>query len=229
MTVPTPGLRLALFDLDHTLLPLDSDHSWGRFTVGLGWHEAAAFERANDNFYAHYRAGTLDIATYVRFATEGLRQQGLECALAAQAQYMASVIAPAITPQARALVQAHQAAGDQVLIVTATNEWVTRPIADAFGVSELLAIELERDAQGLPTGAIRGTPSFREGKIARVEQWLAARGQAWADVAHSVFYSDSINDLALLEKVHEPVATNPDPALTEIAQARDWRLLKLFE
>ena len=132
-------------------------------------------------------------------------------------------------PAAVQLVFQHQVAGDEVLIVTATNEFVTRPIAQAFGVPELIAIELERDAQGNPTGEIRGTPSFREGKVARVEQWLASRGLSWADVTHSSFYSDSINDLPLLEKVTEPVATNPDPRLSAIATERGWRILNLFE
>jgi HAD superfamily hydrolase (TIGR01490 family) len=126
-------------------------------------------------------------------------------------------------------VRRNQAAGDQVVIVTATNEFVTRPIAAAFGVSELIAIDLERDLRGNPTGAIHGTPSFREGKVARVEQWLASRGLSWADVKHSSFYSDSLNDLPLLEKVTEPVATNPDPRLSAIASERGWRILNLFE
>ena len=142
---------------------------------------------------------------------------------------MDEVIRPAMTPQALDLVRRHQAAGDQVLIVTATNEFVTRPIAAAFGVPELIAIDLERDARGNPTGAIRGTPSFREGKVARVEQWLAERGLDWSRVEHSTFYSDSINDLPLLERVHEPVATNPDARLTAIAAQRGWRILNLFE
>lgn len=116
-----------------------------------------------------------------------------------------------------------------MVIVTATNEFVTRPIARALGVDELIAIELERDARGEPTGAIRGTPSFREGKIARVEQWLAARGLDWSRVQHSTFYSDSINDLPLLEKVNEPVATNPDARLRAIALERGWRTMNLFE
>jgi HAD superfamily hydrolase (TIGR01490 family) len=118
--------------------------------------------------------------------------------------------------------------GDEVIVVTATNEFVTRPIAEAFGVRHLIAIDLVRDATGLPTGEIAGTPSFREGKVVRVEQWLAERGKTWADVAQSTFYSDSINDLPLLEKVSHPVATNPDDRLTAIAQARGWPILNLF-
>ena len=221
-------MKLALFDLDHTLIPMDSDHAWGQFTVALGWRDAKAFGRANDVFYERYKAGTLDIAEYVRFATAAIREQGLEKSIAAHASYMSAVVQKSIKKQALALVQRHQAAGDEVIIVTATNEFVTRPIAQAFGVQHLIAIDLVRDATGLPTGEIAGIPSFREGKVVRVEQWLAERGKTWADVAQSTFYSDSINDLPLLEKVSHPVATNPDDRLTAIAQARGWPILNLF-
>ena len=223
------SVRLALFDLDHTLLPLDSDHAWGAFTVELGWRDAETHSRANDAFYEQYQAGTLDIAEYVRFATSAAREHGQQRAAEAHARFMAEVIRPAMKPRALALVREHEAAGDVVIIVTATNEFVTRPIAQAFGVDELIAIELERDAQGEPTGEIRGTPSFRDGKVARVEQWLVARGLSWDRVEHSSFYSDSINDLPLLEKVHQPVATNPDQRLSAIATERGWRILNLFE
>lgn len=222
-------MKLALFDLDHTLIPLDSDHAWGAFTVTLGWRDPQTFADANDRYYAQYKAGTLDIHDYVRFAIGAVRERGQAAALAAHQAFMRTVIGPAIGERAQALVRSHQARGDTVLIVTATNEFVTRPIAQAFGVSELIAIDLERDAAGNPTGAIRGTPSFREGKVARVEQWLAARGLDWSRVEHSTFYSDSINDLPLLDKVHEPVATNPDARLTAIAAERGWRILNLFE
>jgi HAD superfamily hydrolase (TIGR01490 family) len=221
-------MKLALFDLDHTLIPMDSDHAWGQFTVALGWRDAKAFGRANDVFYERYKAGTLDIAEYVRFATAAIREQGLEKSIAAHASYMNAVVQKSIKKQALALVQRHQAAGDEVIIVTATNEFVTRPIAQAFGVQHLIAIDLVRDATGLPTGEIAGIPSFREGKVARVEQWLTERGKTWGDVTQSTFYSDSINDLPLLEKVSHPVATNPDDRLTAIAQARGWPILNLF-
>ena len=221
-------MRLALFDLDHTLIPLDSDHAWGQFTVAQGWRDAEAFGRANDAFYAQYKAGTLDIAEYIRFATEVIRELGPERAAAAHADFMREMVLPHIQPQALQLVRHHQAAGDTVVIVTATNEFVTRPIADAFGVAELIAIRLERDAAGNPTGEIVGTPSFREGKVVRVAEWLAEQGLGWADVSHSTFYSDSINDLAMLEHVHVPVAANPDERLLAIAQQRQWRILNLF-
>lgn len=222
-------MKLALFDLDHTLLPLDSDYAWGQFTVDIGWRDAETHTRANDAFYEQYKAGTLDIHAYIRFSVAPLAEHGVEQSAAAHRRFMDAVIRPAMQSQAIELVQRHQAAGDQVVIVTATNEFVTRPIAQAFGVTELIAIELERDAQGNPTGAIRGTPSFREGKVARVEQWLTARGRSWADVTYSSFYSDSLNDLPLLEKVREPVATNPDERLRALATERGWRILSLFE
>ena len=225
---PPLTMRLALFDLDHTLLPLDSDYSWGQFTVGLGWRDATDFGAANERFYQAYKAGTLDIHEYVRFAIAAVREQGMAQAQAAHQRYMAEVIRPAMRPAALALVQEHQRRGDTVIIVTATNAFVTRPIAQAFGVAHLIAIDLATDANGLPTGEIAGTPSFREGKIARVEQWLSDRGLGWGQVEHSVFYSDSINDLPLLERVTEPVATNPDDRLRAIAQARGWRVLDLF-
>jgi HAD superfamily hydrolase (TIGR01490 family) len=222
-------LKLALFDLDHTLLPLDSDYAWGQFTVSLGWRDAESHTRANDAFYEQYKAGTLDIHEYIRFATSAIRERGMALAHQAHQRFMQEVILPALREPALDLVRAHQAASDEVLIVTATNAFVTRPIAHAFGVEGLIAIELEHDAQGELTGDIQGTPSFREGKVARVEQWLAARGLNWASVQHSTFYSDSINDLPLLEKVHEPVATNPDARLQAIALERGWRILNLFE
>ncbi|MDD2546911.1 MAG: HAD family phosphatase, partial [Burkholderiaceae bacterium] len=130
-------------------------------------------------------------------------------------------------PQALALVREHQAAGDQVLIVTATNEFVTRPIAQALGVSELVAMGLARDAQGWYTGEIDGIPTMREGKLHRMEQWLTEHQLQWSDV-ESTFYSDSMNDVPLLEKVNHPVATNPDPRLRALAQERGWRILDLF-
>ena len=224
-------MKLALFDLDHTLLPLDSDHAWGQFTTLLGWTDPVDFSRRNDEFFAQYKEGTLDLHDYIRFSTQAIRGQGAVNAQAAHANFMQSVIWPAIQPQALALLQKHQHAGDAVVIVTATNEFVTRPIAQALGVPELIAVELERDmttgGTGWFTGEIKGTPSFREGKVARVGQWLASQKLGWGDV-ESTFYTDSINDLSLMENVDHPVATNPDDRLRAIALVRGWRILDLF-
>jgi HAD superfamily hydrolase (TIGR01490 family) len=224
-------MKLALFDLDHTLLPIDSDHSWGAFTSTIGWTDPVDFSRRNDEFYAHYQAGTLDIHEYVRFSTAAVKRQGAINSEAAHDQFMRTVVQPAIKQQAVALVRQHQQAGDEVIIVTATNEFITRPIAHAFGVPELIAVELERDTApggaGWITGEIKGVPSFREGKITRVTQWLAGRNLDWSDV-ESTFYTDSINDLSLMENVTHPVATNPDERLRAIAIERGWRILDLF-
>ena len=219
--------KLALFDLDHTLIPIDSDFEWGEFTLQLGWCDGAEFKRRNDGFFAQYRNGTLDIHEYMRFATQAIREQGATESIAVRDRFMSAVIAKGIKKVALDLVQGHQEAGDEVVIVTATNEFVTRPIADAFGVAELIAVELERDAAGWFTGEIKGTPSFREGKVVRVERWLADRQLGWNDVEIS-FYSDSMNDLPLLEKATYPVATNPDERLRAVAKERGWRILELF-
>lgn len=226
-----PRARLALFDLDHTLIPFDSDHAWGEFTTAIGWTDRDAFKRRNDAFYAQYQAGTLNIHDYARFAITAVCEQGATKSIAAHADFMRSQVQNRITPQALQLVRTHQQAGDHVIIVTATNEFVTRPIAKAFGVDELIAVELQRDTalqgSGWYTGAIRGTPSFREGKVTRVGEWLQARGWDWGTV-HTTFYSDSMNDLPLLEQVNVPVATNPDPRLRALAVERGWRILDLF-
>jgi len=225
--MPSARHRLALFDLDHTLLPLDSDHAWGVFTTTIGWTDPVEFNRRNDEFFAHYRAGTLDINEYVRFATDAVRLRGAAEAAAAHQRFMAEVIGPAILPAARDLVERHRAAGDQLVIVTATNAFVTRPIADALGIDELIAVDLLRDDSGWITGAIDGIPSAREGKVARMDAWLAARGWGWGDV-ETTFYSDSLNDIALLERVDHPVATNPDARLRALAAERGWPILDLF-
>lgn len=224
MTLKT---RLVLFDLDHTLIPFDSDYEWGEFTITLGWRDGVEFKRLNTGFFEQYKAGTLDLHAYVRFATQAIREQGATNSIAARASFMGAVVQKGIKKPALELVRSHQQAGDEVVIVTATNEFVTRPIADAFGVKELIAVELERDAQGQLTGEIKGIPSFREGKVVRVTQWLADRGLDWGSV-ETWFYSDSMNDLPLLEKATFPVATNPDDRLRALAKERGWRILDLF-
>jgi HAD superfamily hydrolase (TIGR01490 family) len=220
-------MKLALFDLDNTLLPIDSDYAWGEFSQQIGWTDPVSFKARNDQFYADYQSGVLDVHEYVRFATDAVRLKGPEQAEMAHRQFMNEIILPAVKPSAMALVKQHQAAGDHVMIVTATNEFVTRPIATAFGVSELIAVELARNAQGWITGEISGTPSFKEGKVTRIAQWLATRNLNWSDV-HISFYSDSINDLPLLEMAQTPVATNPDARLRQLATERGWRTLQLF-
>jgi len=222
-------MKLALFDLDGTLLPNDSDHAFGEYMVNVGWVDGDAWRRRNDGFYAQYQAGTLVLADYLDFATAAWRQRPTAEAEAMRARFMQDVIEPVLHPAARELVQGHIDAGDLVAVVTATNEFVTRPIATAFGVEHLLAVELERDAQGRVTGRVHGVPTFREGKVTRVDAWLTELGRAWQEFDEVLFYSDSTNDLPLLERVSTPVATNPTPALAAIARERGWRILNLFE
>ena len=221
-------MKLALFDLDHTLLPIDSDHAWGEYTISIGWRDADAFKRANNQFYEDYKAGTLDAAAYLRFATQAIREQGAIKSIAAHADFMASTIEKHIKDAALQLLEQHRAAGDTLVLVTATNEFVTRPIAKRLGIAHLIAVELERDTAGWYTGVAQGTPSFREGKVTRLLEWLAGQGKTWDDVSSSTFYSDSMNDLPLLEKVHTPVATNPDARLRSLATQRGWRILDLW-
>jgi len=221
--------RLCLFDLDDTLLPLDSDHAWGEFVIRLGWVDAAQFRRRNDDFYAQYKAGMLDVVSYIEFATEPLRTRPPALAQAAQERFMREVIQPNLRESALQLVRSHRERGDRIALVTATNDFITAPIAAAFGIQTLIAVRLERDAGGTITGRIQGVPSYREGKVVRVEQWLRESGRDWSDFATITVYSDSINDLALLERATEPVATNPSAALHTLAVQRGWRILRLFE
>jgi HAD superfamily hydrolase (TIGR01490 family) len=226
----TPSAQnLCLFDLDDTLLPLDSDHAWGEFVVRLGWVDAAEFSRRNDAFYAQYKAGQLDIHEYIAFATEPLRAHTGAEIDAAHLRFMAEVITPQLRTGALELVREHQSRGDLVALVTATNDFITAPIARALGIADLLAVRLERGAGGTITGRIAGTPSYREGKVVRVQEWLDERRAAWTDFGRISVYSDSVNDLPLLERATDPVATNPSPALSAIAAARGWRTLKLFD
>ena len=221
-------MNLCLFDLDHTLLPLDSDHEFGEFIIRQGLVDGEAYRRQNDGFYQQYVEGTLVLADYIRFSTSVWRTLDANRQAALQQAFMDEVIRPAIRPEALDLVARHRAQGDLIAIVTATNEFVTRPVADAFGVPHLIAVGLQRDAQGRVTGEIEGIPSFREGKITRVEQWLAQMGHRWSDFPRTSFYSDSPNDLPLLERASDPVATNPSPALESVARERGWRILRLF-
>jgi len=220
-------MNLCLFDLDHTLIPLDSDHAWGEFMIRRGWVDEAEFRARNDAFYADYQAGRLDIHAYVAFTTAPVRARWAEAA-AAHADFMREVIAPQMHDAARALVREHQQQGDVVVLVTATNDFVTAPIAQAFGIADLIAVRLARDAFGTITGRIDGVPSYREGKVTRVDEWLAQGGAHWSDFERVSVYSDSPNDLPLLERATHPVATNPSPELTAVARQRGWRILNLF-
>ena len=220
--------KLALFDLDNTLLPFDSDHAWGEYCTQLGWVDGEQHRRANERFYADYKAGRLDLPAYLRHALAPLVGRSATELQQAHAGFMRDIVVPRMHPQALQLVQRHQQAGDLCAIVTATNDFVTRPIADLFGVPKLIAVQTERDANGALTGHWYGVPSFREGKIERTAQWLAELGLGWQDFEQSWFYSDSINDRALLEHVTHPVVVHPDPLLADLARQRGWPVLELF-
>ena len=223
------AMHLALFDLDHTLLPIDSDYEWSRFLVRIGVLDGEAPERENDRFYRDYQAGTLDIAEFLRVQLAPLAAHPRETLDGWHRRYMAEVVGPRILPQARELVERHRARGDLVALVTATNAFVTAPIARAFGIEHLVATGVEQGPDGAFTGRPEGTPSFREGKVARTGEWLATLGRSLADFERSWFYSDSRNDLPLLERVTDPVATNPDDVLHATAIDRGWPVLRLFE
>ncbi|ANN65913.1 HAD family hydrolase [Bordetella bronchialis] len=220
--------RLALFDLDHTLLPLDSDYQWADFLARTGRAGDPDEARArNEELMARYNRGELTAEQSAEFML-GLLSAHTPYDLALwHEDYMAQVIRPAIEARAIRLVAQHLEAGDLCAVVTATNHFVTAPISRAFGVPHLIATVPEYVA-GRYTGRIAGTPSFKEGKVVRVNEWLAGMGLALADFSETFFYSDSINDVPLLEAVTRPVATNPSPALRQLAQAKGWQVLDLF-
>ena len=219
--------RLALFDLDHTLIPIDSDYEWGRFLGRIGVVDPDRYEARNLAFYEQYKAGTLDIDAFMRFSLAPIAGRPADEIEGWRERYMAEVIRPAILPQARALVDRCRDRGDLVAIVTATNTFVTTPIAAAFGVAHLIGSEPER-VDGRYTGRPAGVPSFREGKVTRTHAWLAGLGRRWQDFDEIWFWSDSSNDLPLLEAATHPVATNADPKLRATAAARGWQALDLF-
>jgi HAD superfamily hydrolase (TIGR01490 family) len=221
-------MQLALFDLDHTLIPSDSDHAWGQFLVRRGEVDPTHYAAENDRFYQQYCEGTLDIALYLQFALAPLARIDPGHLLSLQDAFMQEVIEPLIKPQALDLVNQHKARGDVCLLITATNEFVTAPIAKRFGIEHLIACGVEQ-IDGRYTGQPQGIPSFREGKVTRLSQWIQAHGhEVEALFAKASFYSDSANDIALLERVGHPVATNPDSRLRAHAQARGWPCLELF-
>ena len=218
-------MNLALFDLDYTLLNGDSDFAWGQFLVEEGVVDGVEFKRKNEAFWAQYKAGTLNINEYLAFALEPLTGKSPAEMKPLHDLYMTKKIEPMIGDAAKELVAKHR--GDLCAIVTATNSFVTSPIAERFGVATLIGCEVEISG-GKFTGKPTGLPSFREGKITRVEQWLASMGRRIADFDRSYFYSDSLNDLPMLKIVSHPVAVNPDDTLREQASSLGWPIIKLY-
>jgi len=219
-------VTLCLFDLDHTLLAGDSDYEWGQFLVDRGVLAREDYEAQNAAFFEQYKAGTLDIHEYLGFALRPLAEHAPEDLARWHAEFMRDRILPMITPRARALVREHRAGGELCAVVTATNSFVTAPIARELDIPHLIATEPE-SVNGRFTGRVAGTPCFREGKIRRVEEWLAGLGQRLEDFADSRFYSDSHNDLPLLERVRRPVAVDPDAQLAAEAARRGWPVISL--
>jgi HAD superfamily hydrolase (TIGR01490 family) len=217
-------MRLVLFDLDNTLLAGDSDYEWAQFLIEEGVLERESYEARNREFYEQYKAGVLDIYEFLDFQLKPLAQFPRATLDAWHSGFMARKIVPMISLAARALVERHRA--DTCAIVTATNSFVTAPIARALGVAHLLATEPE-ERGGSFTGRVSGLPCFREGKVTRLEAWLATRGTALSEFAESWFYSDSANDLPLLERVSHPVAVDPDARLEAHAVERGWPILRL--
>ena len=219
-------MKLALFDLDNTLLSGDSDFEWAQFLIGKGVVDKEVQEAKNQEFYAAYKAGTLDIHAFLDFQLAPLARHSRAELDAWHAEYMTERILPAIGPAARNLVREHLAAGALTAIVTATNSFVTGPIARAFGIEHLIAT-VPAFEHGRFTGKPRGTPAFKAGKIERVEAWLESLGFCWGSFESSHFYSDSHNDLPLLLKVSQPVAVDPDEVLRRHAEQSGWPLISL--
>jgi HAD superfamily hydrolase (TIGR01490 family) len=222
-------MNLALFDLDHTILPIDSDHEWGNFLAATGAIDAAAFKKSNDEWYAQYQAGTLDPVKYLEFALSTLARFPRSQLDQWHIRFMQQVVEPALLPAARALVQKHLDAGDLVAIVTATNAFVTGPIAKAFNVEHLIAARPEMLPDGSLTGKLLGTPTYAEGKVTHTNAWLERMGKTLADFERSYFYSDSQNDIPLMSLVTDPVATNPNAKLKAHALAHGWPILTIFD
>ncbi|HSH06301.1 MAG TPA: HAD family hydrolase [Burkholderiales bacterium] len=219
-------MKLVLFDLDNTLLAGDSDYEWGQFLVDRGILDRDSYEAQNAAYFEQYKAGTLDIHEYLGFALRPLAEHAPEDLARWHEVFMRTRIAPMIGAAARALVRGHLERGALCAIVTATNSFVTAPIARVFGIRHLIATEPE-SRDGRFTGRVAGTPCFREGKIARVDAWLAELGRPLAQFEESAFYSDSHNDLPLLERVSQPVAVDPDPQLAAEATRRGWPVISL--
>jgi HAD superfamily hydrolase (TIGR01490 family) len=220
------ALDLAIFDLDNTLLAGDSDYQWGEFLIDIGAVDRAAHASINDQFYADYKVGKLDINAFLEFQLKPLSKNPRAQLDAWHLQFMQTKIQPMMTEKSRALVEKHRANGDVLLIITATNSFVTGPIATAFGIPNLIGTVPE-EVNGEFTGKVVGTPSFQQGKITRLNEWLAERGQTLKDFGTAWFYSDSHNDLPLMKLVDKPVAVNPDPLLETYAKDQDWPIISL--
>lgn len=217
--------QLALFDLDNTLLAGDSDHAWGEFLISKQLVDAATHRSVNDRYYQQYREGNLDIHGYVRFTLQPIMALSKSQRLALHAEFMRNTITPLYLPKADALVAKHRDRGDLTLIITATNEFITEPIAQRFQVEHLLATALEMEADRF-TGRIAGTPCYQIGKVEKLEQWLQTQSSGLT-LNNATFYSDSINDLPLLERVANPIAVDPDSQLQQEATARGWEIISL--
>ena len=218
---------LALFDLDNTLLAGDSDHAWGEFLIDKGLVDAAEHRRRNDEFYQDYLDARLDIHAYVRFTLEAIAGLKTDELAALHSEFMEQAIKPIILEQGRTLIQQHQQQGDCCVIITATNSFITRPIAAELGVDTLIATDLVTNGDGF-SGEIAGVPCYQDGKVTRLEQWIASQDPDF-ELARSVFYSDSINDLPLLKKVGQPVAVDPDDRLADHARLSGWPIISLRE
>lgn len=216
-------MTLAIFDLDNTLIAGDSDYLWGCFVCEQGLVDSDWFAAENDRFYRDYQSGNLDIQAYLRFALSPLKGRPAEELAALHRRFMAEKIEPILLPRARQLVESHREQGHRLLIITATNAFITRPIAAALGIPDLLACEAEI-VDGVYTGEPSGIPSFHEGKVLRLEAWLQAEGLS---PASTWFYSDSHNDLPLLQQVDCPVAVDPDPTLRRHAESAGWPVISL--
>lgn len=219
-------MKLALFDLDNTLLNGDSDFEWSQFLIRIGVLDRELFEARNLEFYEHYKAGTLDIQEFLDFQLKPLSRHARKTLDDWHQRFMREQVQAMIAAPARELVDRHRAAGDVCVIITATNSFVTAPIAREFGIEHLIATEPEH-MDGEFTGRVAGVPSFREGKIIRLNDWLAQQGWDWGSFSDTTFYSDSLNDLPLLAKVKHPVAVNPDDTLRQHAEQHGWPVLSL--
>ena len=216
-------MPLTIFDLDDTLLAGDSDHLWGAWLCEQGRVDAAAHATANEKFYADYKKGSLDIAAYLRFALQPIAGYTTGEIAIWQAAFLRDKIASIMLPGAHDLIERHRQRGDTLLVITATNEVVAGPIVEQLGVDNLIACGVEV-ADGRYTGSPVGTPSYREGKVVRLQEWLAEKGES---LAGATFYSDSHNDLPLLQLVDNPVAVDPDPTLAAHAHSAGWRVISL--